>query len=674
MYTIFRLIKSSFIALLSIFLFSCSDKSSTLTLDHHQLATAYYKEDAQWYEDNIPFFECSDKEIEQVYYYRWKLYKAHIRNVGDNQFVTTEFINDMSWDRDPYSTINAASMHHIYEGRWLRDDRYMNGYINNLYQDGGNNRSYSESIADAAYARYLVNMDSAFILHQLDSMKLKYEQWFDHYDSSKNLYYIPAMPDATEYTIASIDASGGTGGFEDGEAFRPTMNSYMYGNALAIAHIAAMKGDTETSKKYLQRAAGLRNHVQHDLWNDSMQHFIDRFKVDNQYVHYWHFIRGRELAGMIPWYFNLPDSEPIYNNAWKHILDTNNLLGQYGLRTNEPSYEYYFKQIVYFQGQRGSQWNGPSWPFQTSLAITGMANLLNNYKQDIVTPSDYLKILRLFTRQHYLPDGKINLVEDYDPNLGGPIVYYYWSNHYNHSSYNNLVITGLCGIRPSESDTLDIHPLIDSSISYFWLDDVNYHGHKLSVRYDRDGTKYNSGKGLSVFIDGKKSELIESTDRSKVYIGKSIITPVTKNPANIALNITRKDFPVPSASVNAIPDTAVYQAIDGRIWYFPEITNFWSTKGSSDKIDWYGLDFGDRKEITGIKIYLFSDGKTFDIPDSLTIVYKDEGDWLPLKTNEFKLTGNTVNSISFDKINARQLRINFAHSAKQVALCEIECY
>ena len=109
-------------------------------LDHDKFAKQYYGEDAQWYIDNIPFFECSDKQIEQVYYYRWKLYKAHIRNVGDNKFVITEFINHVGWDRDPYCTINAATMHHIYEGRWLKDKRYMDGYINNMYQDGGNNR------------------------------------------------------------------------------------------------------------------------------------------------------------------------------------------------------------------------------------------------------------------------------------------------------------------------------------------------------------------------------------------------------------------------------------------------------------------------------------------------------------------------------------------------------
>ena len=61
-----------------------------------------------------------------------------------------------------------------------------------------------------------------------------------------------------------------------------------------------------------------------------MQHFTDRFKVNNQYVHYWNFIRGRELAGMIPWYFNLPADTSNYNAAWKHVIDTSQLLGKFG--------------------------------------------------------------------------------------------------------------------------------------------------------------------------------------------------------------------------------------------------------------------------------------------------------------------------------------------------------
>ena len=655
----------------------CKGKNIFPVVDQTKLANAYYQEDAQWYLDNIPFFECSDKEIEQVYYYRWKMYKAHIRSIGNNGYVITEFINHVGWDRDPYCTINAASMHHIYEGRWLKDNCYMDGYIDYLFQKGGNDRRYSESISDAAFARWLVNADSAFVCSQLDSMTAIYNRWQDHWDSSKHLYYIPAMPDATEFTIASIDASGGKGGFEDGEAFRPTINSYMYGNALAIAKIAALKGDEITAREYLQRAAVLKLNVEKYLWNNPLQHFTDRFKVNNKYVHYWDFIRGRELAGLIPWYFNLPADSPVYNMAWKHVTDTSALLGSFGLRTNEPSYQYYFKQFVFYMGQRGSQWNGPSWPYQSSQTITAMANLLNNYHQDFVTPSDYVHLLRQFARQHFLPNGKIDLVENYDPNLGGPIVYYYWSNHYNHSSFNNLVISGLCGIRPSTGDTLLINPLVDRSIKYFCLDDVPYHGHRLTVVYDSDGGQYHLGKGLTVFVDRKKTELFHEGGLNKIVVGKPILIKPEKKPENYALNLLHTGYPLPSASINASPDTSLYQTIDGRIWYFPEITNRWTTQGSVSKTDWWAIDFGQHHEISGANLYLISDAQLFLPPDDITIEYQKGGQWIPVVVRTqtpTRYTGNTMNSIRFDKITASRMRIHFKHEVKQVAVSEIELY
>ncbi|QHT70029.1 glycogen debranching protein [Rhodocytophaga rosea] len=671
------ILKQLLLSVFSFFIISCNTTHPYTLPDHNKLATAYYQEDRQWYLDNIPFFECSDKQIEQTYYYRWKLYKAHIRNVGDSRYVITEFINHMPWDREPFCTINAASMHHIYEGRWLKDNRYMDGYTNYLFQDGGNDRKYSESVADAAYARYLVNADATFVTKHLDSMKYSYEHWNDHWDSTKNLYYIPAMPDATEYTIASIDASGGKDGFEGGEAFRPTINSYMYGNAMAISHIAALKGDKSVSNDYLQKAVALKNTIEKSLWNDSLGHFTDRFKVNNQYVRYWDFIRGRELAGMAPWYFSLPADTKKFNAAWKHVIDTTYLLGKYGLRTNEPAYEYYFKQFVYFEGQRGSQWNGPSWPYQTSQVITAMANLLNHYKQDVVTNTDYLHLLRQYTKQHFLPNGNLNLVENYDPNLGGPIVYYYWSNHYNHSSYNNLIISGLCGLRPSTGDTLEINPLIDESIDYFYLSDIRYHGHTLTLIYDKDGNRYKAGKGLTVFIDNKKADVTHSQGTYKVFVGAPVLIPPVKQASNVALNVHRKGYPLPTASVNALADTSIYQAIDGKIWYFPEITNRWTTVGSTSHTDWLAIDFGKPFEISSAKIYPFADGNTFAAPDDFTIEYQKGEQWIPVKLTPdkpVKLIGNTGNTIGFKKITATAMRITFKHELKQVAISEIEYY
>lgn len=668
-------LKPTLAVLATAMLLACVREDQASLLDHAHLAKTYFQEDAQWYLDNIPFFECSDQQFEQVYYYRWKLYKAHIRSVGDSSHVITEFINHVPWDREPFCTINAASMHHIYEGRWLRDSRYMDGYINYLYQNGGNNRRYSESVADATYARYLVNANAAFLTQQLDSMKKVYNGWDDHWEEAKKMYFIPAMPDATEYTIASIDASGGKDGFEGGEAFRPTINSYQYANARAIARIAALKGDQATSQKFAQKAAHLKRQVEQQLWNKSLHHFTDRFKVDNQYVHYWDFIRGRELAGFAPWYFNLPSDNAKFHAAWKHLTDTTRLLGPFGFRTNEPSYQYYFHQFLYHEGKRGSQWNGPSWPYQTSQALTGMANFLHNYQQNTLSKADYVHALRLFTRQHYLPDGKINLVENYDPNLGGPIVYFYWSNHYLHSTYNNLIISGLCGILPSEGDTLSINPLVDHSIQYFCLDKLKYHGHNLTVVYDRDGKKYQQGKGLMVWVDGKKAKIWQKNGKGQVLVGAPVVEAPKKSPHNFALNLTQKGFPTPSASIHSVPDS-IYPAIDGRIWYFTEIRNRWTTLGSKAREDWYALDFGQAKAISNVKIHLVADGDRFGVPENYGIEHHNGQEWLPVKMKEqgAKLIGNTESTLHFDPVKTRQIRIKFRHQNKQVALSELECF
>lgn len=648
---------------------SCSRRKD-FAPDRENLAQHYFQEDANWYLKNVPFFECSDSAIEQVYYYRWKLYKAHLRNVP-NGHVITEFINHVSWDRDPFCTINAAAQHHIYEGRWLRNPMYMDDYITYLYA-GGNNRKYSESVADATYARYLVDGDSAFVISQLDSMISVYNQWSDHWDSTKNLYYIAAMPDATEYTIASIDASGGKDGFAGGEAFRPTINSYQYGNALAISRIAKMRGDWGTSIEFLASASALQSRVEKDLWNDSLQHFTDRFQVNNQYVKYWDFIRGRELAGFAPWYFNLPSDTIQYTQAWKHLTDTSKLLGKYGYRTNEPAYEFYFHQFLWHQGKRGSQWNGPSWPYQTSMMLTGMVNVLHNYHQDVIDNADYLHALRLYTRQHYLPNGKINLVENYDPNVGEPIVHYYWSNHYNHSTYNNLIISGLCGIRPLASDSVWINPLVDESIEYFALDNINYHGHDLTVVYDRDGNKYKVGKGLSVWVDRKRAELVQQERGYKIAVGKPVIAKGTREPENVALNISKLGYPVASASVNNVMDS-VNQAFDGRSWYFTEITNHWTTEGSGVATNWLALDLGKPRKLSGANLYLVTNNR-FVLPDAVSFEYKQGAEWVPLTlTIKLVLKSNTRTAFQFEPIEATEFRIVFQHT-NNIAVSEVEFY
>jgi hypothetical protein len=52
---------------------------------------------------------------------------------------------------------------------------------------------------------------------------------------------------------------------------------------------------------------------------------------------------------------------------------------------------------------------------------------------------------------------------------------------------------------------LEIFPLIPKNQwDWFILDQVSYHNKTLTILWDKTGKKYNKGKGLLVFVDGKE--------------------------------------------------------------------------------------------------------------------------------------------------------------------------
>src|SRR3989442_7550240 len=50
-------------------------------------------------------------------------------------------------------------------------------------------------------------------------------------------------------------------------------------------------------------------------------------------------------------------------------------------------------------------WSGNSWPYATTQTLEALANLLNNYRQSVVTKSDYLRLLQVYTRTQRLQRG-----------------------------------------------------------------------------------------------------------------------------------------------------------------------------------------------------------------------------------------------------------------------------
>src|SRR6185295_13890732 len=87
-------------------------------------------------------------------------------------------------------------------------------------------------------------------------------------------------------------------------------------------------------------------------------------------------------------------------------------------------------------------WSGNSWPYATAQTLEALANLLNNYQQTAVSRDDYLKLLKVYAVTHR-HRGKPFIAESLNPDTGAWQIQRDHSEHYFHSSYPDLAITGL---------------------------------------------------------------------------------------------------------------------------------------------------------------------------------------------------------------------------------------
>lgn len=441
---------------------------------------------SQWMEENIPLFECSQKNFEEMYYYRWWTLRKHIKETPVG-YGMTEFLVNRSY-ADKYNLIACAIGHHIYESRWLRNPEYLNQIIHTWYRgnEGGpmaKMTKFSSWNADAVLGRYMVDGNKEFLLDMVKDLEAEYARWEKTNRLSNGLYWQGDVQDGMEESI-----SGG----RRKQYARPTINSYMYGNAKALSLIGIMTGDEGMAMKYGLKADSIKTLVQDKLWNTD-HHFFETMRGDAS-------AEVREAIGYIPWYFNLPDASSQYDVAWKEVMDEKGFSAPYGLTTAERRHPEFRTH-----GVGKCEWDGAIWPFASAQTLTAMANFMNNYPQTVLTDSVYFhQMERYVESQHHR--GRPYIGEYLDEVTG------YWlkgdqerSRYYNHSTFNDLMITGLIGLRPRMDNTVEVNPLIpEGKWDYFCLDNVLYHGRNLTILWDKDGSRYQRGKGLHIYVDGKE--------------------------------------------------------------------------------------------------------------------------------------------------------------------------
>jgi len=226
------------------------------------------------------------------------------------------------------------------------------------------------------------------------------------------------------------------------------------------------------------------------------------------------FANVREEIGFTPWYFNLPELGKGYEVAWKQLMDPQGFYAPYGPTTAERRHPEF--QIA-DQGD-DCQWNGPGWPFATSITLRALANVLNGYSQSAISSAEYFQTFLLYARSQRLKLANGETVPWVDEDIN-PLTGEWWAralkmkksgfygrgDHYNHSSFADLVITAVVGLRPRSDNVVELNPLAPAGTwNWFALDRIPYHGHTISILWDKDGTHFQRGKGLRLFADGKE--------------------------------------------------------------------------------------------------------------------------------------------------------------------------
>lgn len=647
--------------------------------------TFWDNRDWDWYETNIPFFECPDPDINTTYYYRWELTTKHL-TYGSPQsgYCYTEFIDRPFWS-GAYGSISCPAGHQLYEVRWLADSRYARDYSRYWFRTpGAQPRNYSTWLADAVWAVRLAQGDEAFARDLLPDLVQNYEGWEKRqFVPEVGLFWQVGHDDGMEFNIDSRQTKDILRG---APSFRPSFNAYMWADARAIAAMADAAGDRATAERFRAKAQNLKTRVQALLWDPTRNFFFPMYKNDEedkegnkvkamtltyQSGKFAGSPHGRQEIGYVPWQFNMLD--PGYESAWQFLMKPEFFFADFGPLTVERHDPMFLLQ------NWCCWWSGMSWPYATTQTLKAMANLLQNDSQQFVSRGDYYQLFRIYARTHR-KDGKPYLAEAVHPDTGsfnGHDAYNH-SEHYFHSGFDDLLITGLVGVKPRPDEVFEIDPLAPADWPWFALDDLPYHGARVSVVWDKNGTRYGRGAGLQILVNGTQvaSSPVLGPLQAKLPAPSSR-SPQAPVPVNYAVNNDGTYFPLVTASFTA-PETPLAAVNDGNYWYHLSPPNRWTTVGSPNNSDWLEIDLGMPRRLNTVKLYFLDDGEKVVAPAKYDLEYWTGTAWKTVpgqKRSPEKPTGHRANRVDFAEREISRLRVTFTHAASgRTGLSELETW
>ena len=204
----------------------------------------------------------------------------------------------------------------------------------------------------------------------------------------------------------------------------------------------------------------------------------------------------------------LRENAPLLDCPDAELFDTDGFSAPYGLTAAARRHPRFM-----FKNAHECLWNGYVWPYATSQTLTALANMIRARGDGSPVSKDgYYALLRQYALSHRLKKDDGMTVCFIDENMHPFTGRWYCRDElirknyaenggmrergkdYNHSTFCDLVLSGLLGIR-RDGGVTTADPMIPDGWEYFAVTGLPGGA---SVIFDRDGTRYGAGPGLRI--------------------------------------------------------------------------------------------------------------------------------------------------------------------------------
>ena len=697
-----------------------------------------------YWAENLPYIDVPKKAVQKAIDYRWWLERFNSLDANipgyDYQYpVTIEGVLGYN------NAIILTQPMHLQDTKWLRSPYLAYGQLlsagnssqSSAFLDNPGNRNnwnnhYGQYLAEAGYEAFNVIGGGAELAENLayyfgHDATGQLEHYGNHIEGRDLIAYRNNYMTGNDADTISMHAPG-TGTWKaHGE------NAYVWAAAAAAAKLYEQLGNTEQAKYYRDLADKIKADVLELMWCEECQKFetyavrptgtqhnanqpnLVKYTESNNYNYF--------AVGLVP-----DDAASVtkYKEALKAFSNGKEF----------PIFPFYTANQVHNQEVSGSN-NFSNINFTVQLRLYESALRTYDKEQTYIT-DDMLAMMAEWMAWNVYPDaGDIRYPNNNEfHNIDGRTYENYyrsWIYHNILGNYTYLFIEDMAGIQPRSDEKIELSP-IDFSYDHFMVNNVRYHGHDLTVVWDKpdDGkTWYNEcPEGYSLYIDGTlaftlkdlahvvydsatkeisfpdgaveivtnnggaaiptamntaitEEKVLNMLEKSGVHgmtnlaEGAEVTATFTPDKARAASWAEKHRADGSDSTSKAVNETAPdpQAVVDGTTVDMP----FWGNYGSVNERDSLTLKLSSKQTVDMATLYFYNDRQTngYSEPSKFAVEYWDGEAWQAVRqqTRTPSAPRANYNAVYFAPVETDQFRFTFTNKDKGfTAVTEIQLF